>query len=336
MCVFLYNVLSGSANIALGNAGDTNVTSAASISPYTNSTALIEDYVLDSELYRLVQDWPHGNFSSADFGLSILLINFAYFYGRNQYVYFAYTFQCVREMYILEEYLLRYKHKSIILPANMATDDRYGLKQLKMLSANAGHFKSLITLSEFTILSQMMQNNNTTPEMFVKCLHKYHINIIETFYMFTSITKDCKAIRESHDYLLGDNFNYNFNKIIPTGSIDDALLWFAVPPNTVWFAYSQRRIKFSAFVNKHTEMSVKHSLHFAPIDFVFFGYVGNGIGNVVAFEQCEYYGKWEQIVKMCKNYDISCPLQSTENMENKNVYFVKLNNCNIFKYVIKK
>lgn len=335
-------MFSGNATAVLGTIDDNaDVTTATSITPYINSTALIENYVVDTELFELTNQQPSFNYDNTSFGITILMMNFAQFYARDQYILFAYTFRCVKEILLLEQFLLRYNQKSIILPSNMATDDRYGLKQLGRSQCDPQP-KLLLTVCDFERLVDMMGHKDTTPTYFIQQVWKYDINIIEAFFMFTSITKDCKIIKECHNNLMGDNFSYKFTKIVPQTNTSDALYFCNVPPKTVWFGYSQRRIKFSAFVDRNTEMLVKYSLHFVPIDFVLFGYVENNIGHVIAFEQCSYSGKWQQIVEICNNYNISCPLKlyerddSSRMLIRKKICFVKANDCTIYKLYNKK
>lgn len=320
ICVFSYNILKN-ASCEL-NESVTAIT-AKSINALKNYNAIVDGYQVDAELYNLSKELNRikGSIKTNDFGITILMMHFAQYYARGQYPLFVNQFRCVTELEIIEKFLMSYNQNHIKLPMNMATHKEYGLlaNREKFNQTNA------ITCSAFELINTSMKNANVTPKEFIKLIAPMHINIIESFYMFTSITKNCKIIQECHE-LMYRCLNYTFVKPLKsTDYIGD--YWFIVPPRSIWFAYHQGRIKVS-YISIDTYEAMKI---FNKLDCVIFGFIYNNQIYPIIFEDPRVIGDWDENLEIIRKYNFNCAFRCGVPPRNSHLYFVKKPHFNIFK-----
>lgn len=302
--------------------GTDNPITIESLTPVINSTASMTGYVVDAKLKQFSEiDIP---ITIEDFGITILMLNFAKYYCAGQYPLFVHTFQSIVELDTIETYLLAYNQKSIHLLPNLATHERYGLKSQGNIFNGSKH----ITMSFFDAIHVYMRSAEITPEKFIEHIKPLHINIVESFYIFTSITKNCKVINECHDLIHG-HMKYTFHKPIKSLRYDGHF-WFEVPPKSIWFAYLQGKFTFSSFAGSDTRCAMD-IFKTNNIQCLVVGFVSDSKIYPIIFEDPQIYGDWEKIIKCMQLCGFNCALQRGIPTIQSNVYFVKNNTPTIFK-----
>lgn len=302
-----------------------NATTLLSLNAITNTNALINGYNVDDKLYSLSR--MQIDMKSDDFGITILMMHFAQFYSRGQYPLFVNQFRCVRELEMLEKYLLTYNQNHIKLPINMATHREYGLlaQKHKFVKNNA------ITCHAFNDVNLTMRNSNIQPIQFIDMIKNMHINIIESFYIFTSITKNCKIVQECHE-LMHKCLNYTFVKPVKTLTFDGDY-WFILPPRAIWFAYHNERVKVS-YISSDT-YKLMDVFKTNNIRCVVVGFIHDNQLYPIIFEDPSILGNWASTIQLIKTYNFNCVFNSHSAALVPNLYFVKNSYHNIFKYVKK-
>lgn len=228
MHTFLYAVHRDRSCVAL------NETDGASrITTPVNDAASASGYSVDRPLFELAQGvlrrW--GDVPNEDLGVTVLMLAFAKYCARGQYHLFVNDFKNVSEMQHVESYLNRCTNTYVKLPRDLAVDATYGIR------ANSCRFDGFrpLTMMGYTLAVATMASSKINPELFLALVGNYHINIVESFYMFASITRDSKTILECRElnrptlgYVL-DKFHREYRY--------GGEYWFTVPPKSVWFAY---------------------------------------------------------------------------------------------------
>ncbi|ATY70226.1 GrBNV gp33-like protein [Tomelloso virus] len=266
----------------------------------------------------------------ADFGISILMIYFAKYYSHGQYPLYVYTFKCIRELEIIERFLLNFRQNSIRLLPNMATHEEYGIKRQQANFTDNKH----ITVDAFNRITRYLYSNDITPQKFVEIVKCLNIHIIESFYIFTSITKNCKIINECHD-LMHDNLKYTFQP--PVKSLRyDGDYWFEVEPKSIWFAYFQGKVKFSSYIGCDIKNVLK-IFERANVKCLVIGFIYDAKVYPIVFEDPHLYGDWEKTIAFMRHYQFNCKLNSGAPPSNQQkIHFVKRHNNMIFKLEVAK
>nr|DBA13148.1 TPA: gp33-like protein [Oryctes rhinoceros nudivirus] len=320
--VFLYNIKNG-AKCYRGSDDDDSRITLKKLTPLVNATAALNGYIVDAELEMLssiIIDIP-----LEDFGITILMLFFAEFYSQGQYPLFVHMFRTLKELELIERLLLSYNQNTIKLPPNLATHEKYGLKKQGSNFTGSAH----LTVQAFQAIQSYMRSPEVTPEKFITCIRMLHIRIIESFYILTNITKDCKVINECHD-LIHNNMTYTFQK--PTKSLRyDGHYWFELPPKAVWFAYFQGRVKFSAYIG----CDIKHSMDIFKLNnikCIVIGFISDGAIYPLIFEDPEIYGSWSKIIEYMHVCGFNCVLRDgPPDPKNNRIHFVRNNVPTIFK-----
>lgn len=316
--VFLYNIKKG----VPCNIGEPSqkLTTLNNLSPLINATSS-DEYLVDNRLK--VFSTINISMSLEDFGITILMLFFSKFYSLGQYPLFVYTFRCIAELEILERFLLTFNQNNIKLLPNLATHEVYGLKYQGHNFVDSKH----LTVAAFNAIYSYMRSPEVTCEKFIECIKSLHINIIESFYIFTSITKNCKVINECHD-LMHNNMNYTFQKPIKSLKYDGDF-WFELPSKSIWFAYFQGKLKFSAYIG----CDVKNSMSiFESIKCIIVGFIHENQIYPLIFEDPEIYGCWNKIIDFILKHDYNCAFRTgIPDLKNNKIYFVKNNVSAIFK-----
>lgn len=274
-----------------------------------NNEAFINGYCVGRELYDLANIVKNKNLKKEDFGITTLMMHFADFYSKGQYPLFVDAFLNLKELGVLEVFLLKYNKSKISLPLDMATDSRYSIKKNLHLFENC----ELLTLSEFNNIITMMQTPNITADYFINLIKKYHLHVIESFYIFTSITKHCKVIKECRD-LNRQSLNYTFPKVLHTSdSGGDCAYWFLMPPRAVWFAYYRGSIKYSTYITRDIERLLDNFTTFCNIKCIVVGVISNNTTMYpLFFEDPMYRFNWDATVNLIQNLGLNCIYQKND------------------------
>lgn len=340
ICVFIYNVKRGiscelgiddgntDANDDTNNTAANNIQTLDTLTPLVNSLAVTNGgYIVDKNLMMLGH--MDINMRVEDFGITILMMHFAEFYSNGQYPLFMNMFRCVKELEIIERFLLSYNQRSIKLPPNLATDREYGIKaQISKFTNNA-----CLTIQTFNDVYSLMRNSDITPANFIECISLFHLSIIESFYIFTSITKNCKVINECHD-LQHKSLAYTFQKPIKSLRYDGDY-WFELPNKAIWFAYHMGRVKYSAYVSCDTN-ALMRIFKTANINYLIVGFLyENCLYPIILQDPC-ICGDWTATIERMKYLEFNCVFQSNLVPMPKRktyIYFVKQSLSTIFKLI---
>lgn len=202
-----------------------------------NDEAKLIGYSLKRPLYdlasKVVNLW--SGLSNKDIGINILMLAFAKYHIRGQYHLFVNDFKQIDEIQCIESWLNMCTKKFIKLPKDLAVSEKYGIRSNSHIFTN----NKGLTLPRYIKIAALMASNNLSPEMFISVVKQYHINIVESFYLFSSITRDSRLIQECRE-LNKNTLNYvleKFHKICRYSGE----FWFFVPPCSVWFAYLDNR-----------------------------------------------------------------------------------------------
>ncbi|AYP97933.1 GrBNV gp33-like protein-like protein [Mauternbach virus] len=297
------------------------------LTPFDNATAVMNGYVVDEKLMALssiIVDTP-----LPDFGITILMMYFAEFYSKGQYPLFMNTFRCIKELEIIERFLLTYNQKSIKLPMNLATHKIYGIKAQHKKFINTGS----LTISNFNTINHLMRAPSIMPEQFIECISSLDLSIIESFYIFTSITKNCKIINECHD-LQHNSMPFTFQKPVPSLCYNGDY-WFELPRNAIWFAYLQGRAKYSAYISCDINEKLK-CFRVANVMCQVIGIIHDNCVYPIIFEDPRIHANWTLTINYITNMKFNCILNpNTVNMPMKKsqIHFVKQNVATIFKLI---
>lgn len=203
-----------------------------------NDAAVLCGYSVNKLLYDLALEMLRRlstTVSNEDLGINILMLAFAKYYVRGQYHLFVNDFKQIREMQTIESYLYKCTKRFIKLPKDMAVHEKFGIR------SNFASFTGVkpLTWVEHGFILASMAAKIMTSERFVETVKPYHINIIESYYLFASITRDSRVILECRE-LNKPTFNYVLDKFHRECRYS-GVYWFEVPPCSVWFAYLNER-----------------------------------------------------------------------------------------------
>lgn len=322
VCVMLYNIKCG---VAYESSEDVSALTASSLTPLMNSNVHV--YSVSDSLAKTIEKYNLENISTPDFGITILMMHFARYYSKGQYLLFFNIFKPVKELEFLEKFLLDYSERTLRLPYNMATHDEYNLLKFGKLCTDI-HY---LSVASFNTIVAFMRSPNVTPQLFMSGIKHLHISIIESIYMFTSITKDCKVIVECRA-LHSSSMNYSF--INPTKkSTFDGDYWFHMPHNSVWFAYHKGKVAYKmSYVSRDTD-SLTDVL--SDIPYVVEGFIHDNQLYPIILKNPFFEGNWTQTIQTLQKLELKCALNPSSTLNQKNKIFFVKNNDKIVYVLIK-
>lgn len=294
-----------------------------------NANALIHGYNIDAS-FAPVLNAVNFNLPNYDFGITILMMFFAKYYSRGQYPLFVNEFRCIKELEILERTLLAYNQNRIQLPVNMATDKTYGLKSKRHEFVNA----QCMTVQAFGAIMSIMKNPIITPEKFVECVKPLHIAIIESLYIFTSITRSCKIINECHE-LMYKSLDYTFQKCEKSPTFNDFAYWFTLPKDAIWFAHHRGHYKYSSYVSCDTN-ALLSTFDKCNIECIVVGFISQNSVYPLIFEDRRFIGNWKYMYDRINYWQFNNAYQLPEYAPiynpSSSIHFVRNGIASIFKY----
>lgn len=333
--LFLYNIKNGADCILDDDKENADTITFKNIINVDHSNAKLLGYNVNMELYRLSR--ININIQLNDFGITIIMLFFAKYYSHGQYEYFIDEFKSIKELEILTRFLLN-EQQHITLPVDLATHKKYSLssqsyKFTKNNILTVKAFRAIVNL----MTSKMLQYNiDDYIENFIMCIEDFHIHIIESFYMFTSVIKNCLIIKECHN--LGyKNYAYTFPKPIKT-SIYDGDYWFQIPNGANFFAYHNNMYIYSGYESYDTNLLLNKL--FNRFNFPIVGIVYNHHVFPIIFDHTDYIGNWTLTKEYIQQCNFNCIFRNNNelnvNGKMKNVYFVKTNISGLFKLIYNK
>lgn len=324
IAVFYYNIYNKVPYTLSESCTNEDITTLEKLSPFVNANAEMNGYFLDQQLYTMAQTkWP---VSLETLGVTICMMFFAPFYARGQYPLYVNALRCVRELELIEAYL--YSFTQVNLPSNLATHSVYGMKNQNMKSKAGLEFLSRETLFNMT---DYMKSRTCTIPNFISYVVKFPLPIIETFYMFTSITKNCSAIKQCYESRRKKVLLYTPTKPIRT-AVFQCCLWFECPKKAIWFIYFDGFFSFSAMVN--TEL-IKRMEVFKQLDndCIVKGFISDNGIYPVSVSNPTTSGDWSYFLQKVRDLNLNCIYNSPPLVRiSKNIYFVKPNDATLYKY----
>lgn len=363
LCAFLYNIKSG-VPFSIGD------TERSGITPMLNSSANMNGgYWLVGELFdfatqALITLEP---IKLEDFGITIIMFLFARYYAHNQYAIMINTLHSIKEIEHLELYLKQYAttavpkrsqiiHNNVlncmvrshlnaannektdrvspIVTANLATDERYGI------AANAARFRGTraITLDEYTFIVRALNSKTLTVDNFISLINEFHIRIVESFYIMTSITKDSKVVNECRELSIRQ-MKYKFARPVRS-AVYSGDYWFLVPTGAIWFAYSQGFRTYQSYVSRDADKLLDAALDNVKSG-VLVGFIHDNVIHPVIMDSPECNGDWERTIETFSRHNLpiifhdnrATPPPLTEPNAAKHLFFVKENVTILYKYI---
>lgn len=355
--VFLYNVLANQAAVHLDRANGSRVVTTAD-----NDAAAMNGYTVSEQLYRVARtrfdaaelpDWDEVldddccdgdnnnetseprrdheaaaldcpmKFRPCDLGITLVMLAFGSYYSRKQYPIFVNAMKTVRELELLERFLLTAGRcgqstargnvvGGVRLDANLAVDPRYGLL------ANRHRFQGTryLRVDDFEAICAIARSRHSRPEEFVEALQPFDSAIVESFYMFTSVTRDAKMIAECRE-LSCPRFVYTFDR--PQRSERyDGRFWFRVPPRSTWFAYSQKRWSFQSYLGRDSDSLMRR---LDGIKALVVGYVHDRALYPVFVDHPLFVGRWLETMYCFAALGFPIVLRDDQPPDNLNTFY---------------
>lgn len=377
--VFLYNVLSGipvkmAVAVDGGIGGDNDndniknnndlIITIDKLNSMQNAAAYMNGgYVCDESLWSLCECFRSTTIQTSDFGITVLMLYFAHYYAREQYALYVEEFRCIKELAVIERFLLSYNQTRIKLPLNLSIHPKYGLKRQAHRFVNSNH----LTMTLFETMIAMMQQSQTvsgraskqavkrtklqhsmadigavsslTPDMFIDFVSMFHVRIIESFYIFTSISKNCKIIYECSEFMNVNKLEYTFQKPIKTDNFTLAEYFFQIPSGALWFAYYQGKIKFSSYAGNEL-YSLFKVFDVNKVMCVVVGFIDTSNNTLTPLIFEDLHTDWTRTIAAINYLKLHCvfrPISEVDVLLKKNkaaprFYFVKAGIAAIFKY----
>lgn len=329
--VYLYNVYGNEVSAVLDP-----LNGLETISTRDNEAATMNGYNVRENLYRVSRtrfvsddtenaDWSQPEpteFRACDLGITIIMMAFAKYYARKQYPILVNALKTVRELELLEKFLLSIG--SVKFEPNLALHSEYGL----LANRNRWTGSRYLRIEEFESICSMLRSSHTRAEEFVENLIPFNRSIVESFYMFCSVTRDVKMITECR-VLSCPRFVYTFDR--PTRSERyDGRFWFRVPPRSTWFAYSQGRWSFQTYLGRDAETSMKR---LDGIKALVVGFVHERALYPVFVDHPLFVGRWAET--MCCFAALGFPIVLRDDTPGENLfsfYFVKDGDGTLYRY----
>lgn len=359
--MFMYNIKSG-VQLFPGDIARSEITPAMNA-----SAAMAGGYFLDSDAIafanRVLDDLR--DMDLRDFGITIIMFLFARYYSRNQYAIMISTLHGIKEIEHLELYLKKYVGVTVatrsavvhnnklnmevranfpgqqtdnmvapVITTNLATDEEYGLV------ANADKFvgRGALQLADFMFVTSAMNSKMLTASNFVTLMRVFHIRIVESFYILTSITKDSKVITECRE-LSAPQMKYTFVRPIRS-AIYSGDYWFIVPTGAIWFAYHQGHRAFQSYISRDIDRIMDRVLVRLNAG-ILVGFVHENTIYPVLLDTPECNGDWERTIAKFSELDLPIVFRDerieaapfSDNKLSRGLFFVKRGTTVLYKYV---
>lgn len=324
LSVFLYNISSN--DIGFVQASDGGVTLATISASHNHSRS---DYIVDSELFAFARDAKEAieKISIEDFGITVIMLHYAKYMSCNRFVTLAYEFMDVPEFELIRELNLN----AITMQKNLATDKVYGLKALKFEG------RCFLTVRLFNKIITAMCSMRHGPNRFVSDVSEFHINIIESFYIMTTLRNSVNDIADCRKFQR-NALDYVF-PVIKSQKTIFGQYWFSLPKKFVRFAYLNGKVAFTSYVNSATETSLINAFHGKGLVCLVTGFIYDSVICPISFfndSQCN--GQWSVVCDKLEQLNFTLILQVYDANDNtilshKNVYFVTNGDSSVYKYI---
>lgn len=257
-----------------------------------------------------------------DLGITILMMSFASYYARKQYPILVNALKSVSELELLEKFLLCIG--SVKFEPNIALHSEYGL----LANRHRWVGKRYLRVEDFESICAMLRSAHTRAEEFIETLTPFDSSIVESFYMFSSVTRDAKMITECR-VLSCPRFVYTFDR--PTRSERyDGQFWFRVPPRSTWFAYSQGRWSFQTYLGRDVETLMKR---LDGIKALVVGFVHERTLYPVFVDHPLFIGRWAETACCFAALGFPAVLRNEKPCESLfSFYFVKDGDGTLYQY----
>lgn len=289
---------------------------------HTNTQAIIDGYVLNSELYDLAKNYNQCPISVEDLGITIVLMNFAKYHSKAQYHLFIDECYTITELDSFESKLILCNNSFIRLPKDLPINRRYGLLAQRKKFINTGAM-SVEAFERFFFTIHKLDIKVTE---FIKFCEPFHLSIVETLYLFASFSCQTSLILECR-MLQNRTLNYKFEKMQLTTHYNGCA-WFVLPKKCIWFAHQNGRIKASRYITREAEANIVEFLK--PVDnYLILGLISDDIVYPLKIDSPQHNGNWHATRDFLSEHGYNYILRFDTTPIYKKAYFV-MDNVNIF------
>lgn len=334
--VFLYNMLSyREKNIEFEKVVVMDSEKGLScIKAHNNHISIVEGYVLNSEIYKLAKKCYYElDLNTKDFGITILLSNFASYMSHNQYYLFAHDFNCLEELDTFERVLLECGSSQIKLPFDISIDREYGLKAVESKMGDRFY-----NFDKFIGFIRFLGSNDITPESFIRIyVTGHHPRVVEGLYAMASYKRSCSVINDCRR-LNSNVFKYTIDPVVKVDSknhIYDGMFWFRLPTSSkhVWFAVTNDRVAFKGYMTRRSEREIIEYFRRVKQYIIVGVLVNDSTIYPIRIDNIDYCGKWNEMRDLFQKYNFNDVFKTGSCPSFANSHFVVYNKNNIYKYV---
>lgn len=282
------------------------------------------------------------NVKSEDLAITALTLMFSRFYAANQYPLFIDTFRALPELERFERFVNEYGRSTVRLPVNLATDEKWGLAKIASTIRHPSYPNAHITLTQFDNLILMMRVPGIQVDQFVAELLKarYHPHILESFYMFTSITRESRVVMECRELSVRQRLvGFKFPRPIQSSDITTATLWFTVPHGSIWFAYHEGHWTYQSYVGRDADSLIERTmLAMKNINGIVIGYMHEGKLFPVQLDGPIWSGRWLETHRQLLSRSLNSPHREDKpptmpTTTKEKIFFVKEGIASMFRLI---
>jgi hypothetical protein len=253
------------------------------------------------------------------FGVTLVLMGFCEFYPINMYPIFVANYYRVREIALIESILSQINNNSISLPKDLIISREYGLKSNRHRFTN----KNLITMQDLNVIVKSMRLLKE-PEMFIELLIPFHFLLINSIYLFLSITCESKIVLEASE-IYATRLQYTLPVFVET-TFYVGNWWFEIKSNKM-FAFLNGQITMNAYISEITMRILKEK--FKNMLVVGFIYKENILPLMI--DSQPYIGDWDRTNQIISEAGFPILLQRGQPLTSRKIGFVKAGESTLFR-----
>lgn len=290
-------------------------------------------YNLNKTLYDIAQ--MQFDIPIEDLGITILMIWFGKYYSEGNYPIFINIFKQIKELGIFMIAVNQFK-----FPAKY-TD--LSIKKHHQIEDNLALFSNygFLPKYKFEEFIKNFSSLNVVIEDFKDFISPYSMNIIESFYTFTSLGSELSKNRDC-SLIVRDGFSYNLPKLKKIDRFTGDY-FFILPEKSLWFAVFEEKICFSGFISPQIDNRIKNlfllvnntsvRMFGTPLVGPLVGFINNNQIFPLFLDDVRFIGDWDKIRKIFKEseFPIFTYPKSEYRNQTKNICFMVNASFNIFK-----
>lgn len=302
---------------------DTSNSAISEITSSVNANFVNYGYNLNLKLYKIAN--IKFNVNIKDLGITILMLSFHKYYSCGCYQLFVNKFQYIKEISDFMEFIKNMKFSNNFL--DLSIQKGYQIKDFLHIFIGS----EMITFTSFLDFKfKFYHKRSLEIDEFIEFIKNYHLNIIQSFYIFTSLGSKDSQNREC-SMVVRNDFPYTLPIITKTDTFEGDY-WFFVPERSIWFAYFENQFRYSNFMTPIIDERIKNMFNFEKLNGPVVGFVYDNKIIPIFIDDIKYFGNWEEIIKILTRNNLPIYLTSIKTCKPRGVvHFVKNGMFNIFK-----